>query len=135
VWDELTVSIANESDLEFAVSLFEATARRVLGEDMVVAADRYQQLLKAERLDFGVDEVPRVYVSAAESWTDCTIRYLVPVRSRRRWSSALLMEITRELATPEHQRRVIPAYPRREIAVRLDGQTPQRPDRSGRDEG
>lgn len=82
------------------------------------------QLLKAERLDFGVDEVPRVYVSAAESWTDCTIRYLVPVRSRRRWSSALLVAITRELATPEHQRRVIPAYPRREIAVRHDADAP-----------
>jgi len=111
------VAVANESDLAYCAEVLEGMARRVLGEQMGDAAQRYEQLLRSERLMFDVDEVPRVYLSAAESWTDCTIRYLVPVRSRRRWSSALILESSRELARPEHQRRIIAVYPRREIRV------------------
>lgn len=90
---------------------------------MVQAAQRYEQLLRAERLMFDVDEVPRVYLSSAESWTDCTLRYLVPVRTRRLWSSTLLLEISREIARPEHKGRIIPVYPRREVVVRNEWPT------------
>jgi len=120
VWDEVTVGVANESDLGYCAEVLEATARRVLGGQMEEPAQRYEQLLKSERLTFGVDEVPRVYLSTTESWTDCTIRYLVPVRSRRRWSSELILEISRELAKPEHQNRIQSVYPRREVFLRGD---------------
>lgn len=115
VWDEVTFNVANESDLGYCTEVLEATARRVLGERMTEAAREYDQLLRAERLMFDVEEVPRVYLSTADSWTDCTLRYLVPVRSRRLWSSKLILEIQRELKNPEHQGRIITVYPRTEI--------------------
>jgi small-conductance mechanosensitive channel len=118
VWDEIPVGVANESDLAYCEKVLEALARRVLGERMTEAAERYDQLLRAERLTFEVEAVPRVYFSAAESWTDATIRYLVPVRSRRAWSSSLVVAVSEELARPEHHGRIRPVYPRREVLLR-----------------
>lgn len=120
VWDEVAVNVANESDLRYAIDVLEGVARRVLGAEMTEAVEKYERLLKAEHLSFAVDEVPRVYVSSAESWTDCTLRYLVPVRTRRAWSSTLLVAITEELNKPEHRDRILPVYPRREVVVRHD---------------
>jgi small-conductance mechanosensitive channel len=122
IWDEITIAVANESDFGHCSDVIESTARRVLGEQMVQAVQRYEQLLRAERLMFDVDEVPRVYLSAADSWTDCTLRYLVPVRTRRLWSSTLLLEISREIARPEHRGLIVPVYPRREVVVRNEWQ-------------
>lgn len=117
VWDEVRTSVANESDLGYAAKVIEDTARQLMGHEMQDAVQRYEQLLRAERLDFSVEEVPRVYLSGEESWTDCTLRYLVPVRSRRHWSSLLTLEISRALARPEHAGRILPVYTRREIRV------------------
>lgn len=117
VWDEITVNVANESDLAYTSVVLRETARRVLGESMAAAAEQYLKLLARERLAFEVEELPQVYLSSADSWTDCTIRYLVPVRSRRRWSSALLLEIWKELQRPEHTARILAVYPRTEVRL------------------
>jgi small conductance mechanosensitive channel len=118
VWDEITINVANESDLQYTKDVLETAARRLLGEEMVLAAQRYQELLAAERLAFDVDEVPHVYFSLADSWTDCTVRYLVPVRTRRRWSSALVLALSQEINKPEHRDRILPVYPRTELVLR-----------------
>lgn len=118
VWDEITIGVANESDLAYCIEVIETTARRVIGDQMGDAVQQYERLLRSHRLTFDVDEVPRVYLSSAETWIDCTLRYLVPVRTRRSWASALTLEITRELARPEHAPRILTAYPRREMFVR-----------------
>lgn len=117
VWDEVRFSVANESDLAYAVDVLETTARRLLGDEMQEAVQRYDRLLRAERLDFAVEEVPRVYLSGEDSWTDCTIRYLVPVRARLHWSSLLTLEISRELAQLAHAGRILPVYPRTELTM------------------
>lgn len=118
VWDEIAVNVANESDLDYCSRVLEATARRALGGQMEEAAQRYEQLLRAERLKFDVDDVPRVYLSSADAWTVCTIRYLVPIRSRRAWASTMLLEVSRELARPEHQEKIRSVYPRNEVMLR-----------------
>jgi small-conductance mechanosensitive channel len=118
VWDELTLNVANESDLAYTARVLEETARRVLGPEMAEAASRYEALLAAERLSFGVEEVPRVYLSPADSWTDCTIRYVVPVRTRRHWSSTLVLATAEEMAKPEHRGRILMVYPRTEVRLR-----------------
>lgn len=118
VWDEVMVGVANESDLAYCSKTLEDVARRVLGDQMQDAARRYEELLRAEHLTFEVDVVPRVYLSAAESWTDCTVRYLVPVRSRRHWSSTLLLAIHEELNRPDHRERIVSVYPRTEVVLR-----------------
>jgi small conductance mechanosensitive channel len=117
VWDEIRVSVANESDLGYTIEVIENAARRLLGDEMQDAVRRYDDLLRAERLEFAVEEVPRVYLSAEDSWTDCTLRYLVPVRSRRSWSSRLTLEMSRTLAAPDHAGRIFPVYPRREVTM------------------
>lgn len=117
VWDEVSINVANESDLAYTSRVLHDTARRVLGESMAAAVQQYQQLLAAERLAYEVEELPQVYLSSAESWTDCTVRYLVPVRSRRRWSSTLVLEVAKELERPEHRGRILPVYPRTEVKL------------------
>lgn len=118
VWDEITFGVANESDLGYCVDVIETAARRVLGGKMEQAAQEYERLLRSHGLTFEVEELPRVYVSMAESWTECTLRYLVPVRTRRGWASTLTLEIGRELARSEHGRRIIPSYPPRTLRPR-----------------
>ena len=108
------------TDLGYAARVIEDAARRVLGDEMADATRRYQQLLAREGLTFDVEQLPRVYVSLADSWTECTVRYVVPVRTRRHWSSTLTLAITGELARSEHAGRVFPVYPRTEITVRRE---------------
>jgi small conductance mechanosensitive channel len=124
VWDEVEFNVANESDLEYTARVIEDTARRVLGPEMVQAASEYQALLDAQRLPIEVEELPRVYLSLADSWTDCTLRYLIPVRSRRTWASTLTMEITKELSDAKHRGRIVEVYPRHEVALKKDWSAP-----------
>lgn len=118
VWDEITIGVTNESDLAHASEVIEATARKLLGPDMVSRAEQYQRLLERARLAFEVEELPRVFLSQADAWTNCTLRYVVPARQRRKWASNLLLAISKELAKPEHRGRITNAYPRQEIQVR-----------------
>jgi small conductance mechanosensitive channel len=112
VWDELTVGVANESDLPLAVRVLEETADRVLGESMQEGAEQYARLLERSRLAWDVATRPQVFASAGASWTDLTIRYAVPAREMRLWSSRLLLAVNAALAEPDVARRVYPAYPR-----------------------
>lgn len=118
VWDEVTVSIANESDLNYAIQVFEGTARRLLAEKMRGPTQEYQSLLQRARIAFDIPEEPKVFLTLSDAWTNCTVRYLVGVRERRRWSTELLLALTKEAGSPQHAGRIIPAYPRTEIKLR-----------------
>ena len=118
VWDEVTITIANESDLGYAAQVFEREAQRVIGDGMEGAAQQYEDLLRRARLAFDVEDHPAVYFSLADAWTNCTVRYLVAARSRRRRASDLLLALTRAAADPAHAGRIIPAYPRTEVLLR-----------------
>lgn len=41
-----------------------------------------------------MDEKPKVFITLTDSWVDCTVRYLVPARARRRWSSDLAVALS-----------------------------------------
>lgn len=118
VWDEITFSVTNESDLAYAAGVIEAAARKLIGPEMIAPAEQYQALLRRARLAFDVEELPKVFLSQADAWTNCTLRYLVPARQRRKWASGLLLAVSAELNKPEHQGRITNAYPRQEIRVR-----------------
>jgi small conductance mechanosensitive channel len=118
VWDEVTIAIANESQLGYAIQVFENVARRILAERMQEPAREYEQLLQRARLAFDIPDEPRVFISLADAWTNCTVRYLVGVRERRRWASKLIIELNREASLPEHSGKIIPAYPRTEVKLR-----------------
>jgi small-conductance mechanosensitive channel len=118
VWDEVTFSVTNESDLAYTSEVIERTAHAELGREMGRAVETYEALLRSEHLDFDVDRVPRVYLSLADAWTNCTLRYLVPVRTRRSWASRLVLRVSEELAAPAHAGRITGAYPRSEVRLR-----------------
>jgi len=117
VWDEVTISLSNESDLAYSVAVFERLARELFGSQMEEPARDYHELLARARLAFDVEDEPKAFVSFAESWVDCTIRYLVPVRARRRWASELTAALAKESAKPEHRGKIIDGYPRQEMRV------------------
>ncbi|HUF13905.1 MAG TPA: mechanosensitive ion channel domain-containing protein [Longimicrobiales bacterium] len=117
VWDEVTIGVANESDIRYAAHVIAEEATRVLGSTMADPINRYRRLLQRERLDYDIAEEPQVYVSMAESWTDITVRYLVPARERRQWSSTLLIAIGAALADRKHAGRIVPSYPVRRVEL------------------
>jgi small-conductance mechanosensitive channel len=117
VWDEITVSITNESDLAYAMNLVKDTANRIVGARMKEPAERYRSLLKQARLAFDIAEDPQVFLSMADAWTNLTVRYLVPARERRRWATDLLLGVSKEIAATTHQGKIRGAYPRSEVAV------------------
>lgn len=117
IWDEVTVGVANESDLSHAIEVVRETAAKVIGPVMEAPAKEYARLLEQQRLDFEVDTKPAVYVSLTEGWTNLTIRYLVAARERRMWSTKLLTALGHELARPEHAGKLMPAYPRMQVEI------------------
>lgn len=112
VWDEVTFAVANESDLRYTMRVLRDAAEEVLGDRMQQPATQYQRLLERQRLSLSVALRPEVYLSLADSWTNFTLRYLVPLRERRKWSSELILRLSEELARPEHQGRIVSGYPR-----------------------
>lgn len=110
VWDELVVGIANESDLRASMELVRQVADHVVGNSMADAAERYGELLRRAGLAYEVATRPEVYASAADAWMNVTVRYLVPARERRRWSSDLFTAVTEMMAA--HPREIIGAVPR-----------------------
>ncbi|HUG41606.1 MAG TPA: mechanosensitive ion channel domain-containing protein [Longimicrobiales bacterium] len=115
VWDELTVGVANESDIPLAARVLAETAAHVVGDRMRDAADEYASLLQRSRLGWDVAPDPEVFASARDAWTDLTVRYLVPAREMRRWSSRLLLAVNQAMARDDVRTRVFPAYPRSQI--------------------
>ncbi len=115
LWDELTVPVASESDLRYALELLRGLAVEVLGESMTGPAHEYETLLREARLETSVADTPEAYVSLGEAWTNVTLRYLVHARERRRWKSLLTERVVVELNQPAHAGRIIPILPRQQI--------------------
>lgn len=83
-----------------------------MGDAMEAQMAQYQEMLERARLAFNVDITPKVYLTLTEARTDCTIRYLVHARQRRGRASDLILAISVEMSEPQHQGRIVPAYPR-----------------------
>jgi len=120
VWDEIIIGVANESDMRLACRLCRDAATRVLGQVMQQPAADYQAMLKSRNLDFDIAVEPQVFVSAADEWTNLTIRYLIPARARRHWASELLLAVNDALAEPENAARIFTSYPRRQVQMLPD---------------
>lgn len=115
VYDELTVGVTNESDIGLAIRVVQDVAVEVVGERMEAAAEAYARLLERVNLGWDVAIQPEVYVSARESWTDLTIRYVVPVREMRKWASKLQIALNEALSRPDVRKRVAGSYPRSQV--------------------
>jgi small-conductance mechanosensitive channel len=117
VWDELPVSVANESDLPLSIKVLENIALNLLADYMVEPARQYATLMRKAGLLDSVSDKPQVYLSSEDSWTNITVRYLVGARERRKWKSELTLRIAQELNKPEYKNKIIPVYPRQQIQL------------------
>jgi small-conductance mechanosensitive channel len=115
VWDELAVQVANESDLNYAMTIISKIANELLGEYMAEPTRYYEQILRKAGLESSIPNRPEVFVSMTDSWTDVSIRYLVGARERRKWKSELVNRITIELNKAEHAGKIVTAYPRQQV--------------------
>lgn len=95
--------MTNESDLVYTIRVLEGVAKSGLGKVMRQPAREYRQLLECAKLCFDAEEEPTVFLSTADAWTNCAIRYVIPARTRRRWATRLLLAVSEELAKPEHR--------------------------------
>ncbi len=122
VWDELTIPVANDSDLGHAMEVLRDVAEEVLGEGMAEPAAAYETILRERRLESSIPRGPRVFVSLADSWTDLSVRYLVNARERRIWKSQLAKAAMEAFNDPAQEGRIKPAYPRRQVMfIEADG--------------
>ncbi|WP_162055675.1 mechanosensitive ion channel family protein [Pontibacter pamirensis] len=115
VWDELSVAVANESDMELTLNVFERVALDLLGSYMAEPAHLYENLLRKAGLEDAVPDKPQVFISLQDSWTNITIRYLVGARERGKWKSEVTLRILQEMAKPTYLEKIIPVYPRQQV--------------------
>ena len=84
VWNELSVQVAYETDLEFARALMTEEASDYLGDDMRRAIEQYRERLAETPVELEVRDRPSVNVVQEESWVDLRLRYLVHPRNGQR---------------------------------------------------
>jgi small-conductance mechanosensitive channel len=117
VWDELTIAVANKSDLNYSMEVLRQVANEVIGDQMIEPARQYRAVLQLAGLDYEVAEEPEVFVSLDDSWTNMTVRYLVAARERRRWKSRLSKAAMEAYTADEHAEKILSVFPRRQIQI------------------
>ena len=80
IWNELTVQVAYETDLEFARELLIEEADDYLGEEMRRAVQNYRKRLAETPVELEVSDRPTVNINQQESWVELKLRYLVHPR-------------------------------------------------------
>jgi small-conductance mechanosensitive channel len=93
VWNELSIQVAYETDLEFASGLMVEVANDRLGEEMARGVEAYRSRLAETPVELDVNTEPTVNVVQSESWVELRLRYLVHPRRGTRTRNALYEEI------------------------------------------
>jgi len=99
IWNEVTMQIAYESDLEFVASTMRRVVEEERGEAMTERIHVYRGLLAQTPVDeLEVDDRPTVlFRTSANTWIEATVRYLVAPRRAGRVKTALTRRILTEL--------------------------------------
>ena len=82
IWNEITVQVAYESDLEFVASVMMATVEEEMGPAMAERVQVYREILADTPVDhLEVADRPAVLFRVnPNTWIDATVRYLVTPR-------------------------------------------------------
>jgi small-conductance mechanosensitive channel len=107
IWNELSIQVAYETDLDFAEQVMIEEADDYLGDEMARAIERYRENLAQTPVELEVGERPTVNITQQESWVELKLRYLVHPRRGQRVRNALYKRILERLN--EHPDRV--AFP------------------------
>ena len=104
IWNEITVQVAYQSDLELVAKVMTDTVEEELGSRMEERVRIYRGLLAETPVDhFDVSERPSVIFRVNPiTWVDATVRYLVAPRNAGRRKTALTKRIIERLnAAPD----------------------------------
>ena len=104
IWNEITVQVAYETDLEFVASVMKEAVEEEIGSAMSERVKVYRDLLEETPVDhLEVDERPAVLFRVnSNTWIDATVRYLVTPRRAGRRKTFLTRRILERLnAAPE----------------------------------
>jgi small-conductance mechanosensitive channel len=93
VWNELSIQVAYETDLEFAQELMVEEADDYLGDEMQEAIGRYRKRLDETPVELEVGDRPTVNIQQEQSWVELRLRYLVHPRRGTRVRNALYERI------------------------------------------
>lgn len=111
IFDEFSVGVAYEADVDLARTILESCAAQVL--DLAAherAAVDYRRLTQGMEIEASFPREPQVIESLQESWIELRLRYLVPARSRAATRTALSRAWLD--ATRPHADRLPNVYPR-----------------------
>ncbi|MFW5687860.1 MAG: mechanosensitive ion channel protein MscS, partial [Bacteroidota bacterium] len=117
VWDELVISITNESDINQAVEVLKEVSDEIVGEYMKQPLLQYEKILQKANLSSDLADAPQVYILPGDFWIDLTIRYLVGARERRKWKTKLFLHIIEILSLEENKKAIFPVYPRYQVQL------------------
>src|SRR5687767_6110309 len=94
IWNEVKVSLAYESDLEFVATTMQRIAEEELGKAMMEKVKVFKQLLARTPVDhLEVNERPSVVFRVHENtWIEAIVRYLVVPRESGRVRTRLTMK-------------------------------------------
>jgi small-conductance mechanosensitive channel len=104
VWNELTMQVAYETDIEFATDLMADVADEYLGDEMAARIGRYRDRIAETPVELEVQDRPSVNIVQQESWVEFRLRYLVHPRRGQRVKNELYKRIL--TAFNEHPERV-----------------------------
>ena len=93
VWNELSIQVAYETDLDFASAVMERVAVEQIGDEMADNVAMYRDRLAETPVELDVNDRPTVNVVQQESWVELRLRYLVHPRRGTRTRNALYREI------------------------------------------
>jgi small-conductance mechanosensitive channel len=99
IWNEITVQVAYESDLEFVASVMRTAVEEEMGAAMSERVKVYRELLADTPVDhLEVDDRPSVLFRVnPNTWVDATVRYLVTPRRAGRRKTLLTRRIIERL--------------------------------------
>ncbi|MGB9986263.1 mechanosensitive ion channel family protein [Salarchaeum japonicum] len=107
VWNELSVQVAYETDLDFARDRLREVVDDYLGDEMARNVTHYREMLAETPVEMEVNDRPTVNVTQKESWVELRARYLVKPRAGTRVRNDLYARVLDEF--DEHPDRV--AFP------------------------
>ena len=99
IWNEITFSVAYNSDLEFVSTVMRDVAEEEIGEAMMERIRVYRELLAQTPVnELEVREYPSVIFRVNQNtWIDATVRYLVQPREAGRVKTRLIKKMLERL--------------------------------------
>ena len=80
VWNELSIQVSYETDLDVASKVMIEEADAVIGDEMAARIAEFRERLAETPVDLEVRDRPTVNISQGESWMELRLRYVVHPR-------------------------------------------------------